>query len=71
MEKKNINVDLKRCVECYTCQLACSFVHEGAFNPEKARIVIDPPNEISFTDECLPGCHICADYCAYDAIARK
>jgi len=70
MEKTNIKINVKGCVECYTCQLACSSVYEGAFNPEKARIVIDAPDEISFTDECIPGCHICSDYCAYGAIVR-
>ena len=71
MEKKNIEINIEDCVECYACQLACSFRYTGAFNIEKARIVVDLPDKLSFTDQCLDGCHICADYCAYGGIVCK
>ena len=70
MEKSNIKVNPKKCVECYTCQLACSFTYTKRFNPEMARIIIDWPNNIIFTEDCLSGCHICADYCIYGALQR-
>lgn len=30
--------DPKICTSCRYCQLICSFVHEGVFSPEKARV---------------------------------
>lgn len=67
MEKTNIKMDPSKCAECLLCQLRCSLAYTGAFNPEKARIVIDPP-EIRFTDECVSGCILCTRYCTYGAI---
>lgn len=67
MDKTNIKTDPSKCAECLSCQLRCSLAYTGAFNPEKARIVIDPPT-IEFTVECAPGCTLCARYCAYGAI---
>ncbi len=71
MEKTNIAVDPGKCTQCYSCQLRCSLAYTGSFNPEKARIVIDPPHSISFTDECIAGCSLCTRYCAYGAIVLK
>ena len=76
MEKTNVNIDTKACTECLCCQLRCSFVYTGAFNLEKARIVIEPIVEgermrkISFTDECVKDCHLCTLYCATGALTR-
>lgn len=69
MEKTNIRVESKECTQCYCCQLICSFVFTGAFNPEKARIIIDPPDSISFTDDCVKGCTLCVKYCPTGAIS--
>jgi hypothetical protein len=68
VEKSNIKVDPRACCECGCCQLICSYVYTGAFNPEKARIVLDLPEEIRFTHECVANCSLCTKYCAYDAI---
>lgn len=70
MIKTNIAVDPTLCVECLTCQLRCSLQYEGSFNPLKARIVIKP-GEISFTDDCVEACHLCANYCAYGTLTRE
>jgi hypothetical protein len=70
MEKDKIDVNSKNCTECMCCQLICSLTYNGEFNPEKARIVIRPPNEISFTDECIKGCILCTQYCVYGAITK-
>jgi len=70
MEKTNIEVDPKKCTQCHCCQLRCSLAFTGDFNPEKARIIIDPPDSIVFTDECLVGCSLCVRYCSYGAILR-
>ena len=69
MDKANLKVDPEACCECYCCQLICSLVYTGAFNPLKARIVIRT-GEIRFTDECVETCSLCTNYCAYGALTR-
>lgn len=74
IEKKNISVDVKKCVGCLNCQLICSFTYTQAFNPARARIVIEEnngPTRIYFTDECVLNCHLCTRYCVYGAITQK
>lgn len=71
MSKENIQVDVGKCAECLCCQLICSLTYEGAFNPEQARIVINPPWEISFTQACVEGCILCTRYCVYGAIMKR
>ena len=50
-------VDTEKCTECRACELRCSFVHFGTFNPNKsgvrARVCIqcDDP-------ACLPACPV-------------
>ena len=68
MAKTNIRVNPQECKECLVCQLICSLTYTGAFNPEKARIKIEPLKEISFTDDCVKGCILCARYCAFGAL---
>jgi Fe-S-cluster-containing dehydrogenase component len=70
MEKANIKVDIAKCTQCYCCQLRCSFIYTGDFNPEKASIVLGPPNGISFTEECRKGCSACVSYCPTGALVR-
>ena len=76
MNKNNIHVEPKKCIECLCCQLQCSFVYTGAFNLAKARILIgtitDPgqEREIRFTDECIKGCSLCTKYCPLGAITQ-
>ncbi|MBU2550256.1 MAG: hypothetical protein KKB20_17740 [Proteobacteria bacterium] len=69
MTTPRLVVDAGKCTECMSCQLICSYTYSGAFNPEAARVVIRPP-EIRFTDDCVPGCVLCARYCVYGAIVR-
>jgi NAD-dependent dihydropyrimidine dehydrogenase PreA subunit len=69
MRKTNVKTNPAVCCECYSCQLACSLVYTGAFNPLKARIVIRS-GEIAFTDECVETCSLCAKHCAYGALTR-
>jgi len=67
MTKTNIKVDPSVCSGCLSCQLICSLQYTGAFNPLKARVVIKS-GEISFTDNCIEACHLCANYCTYGAL---
>ena len=68
MEKTNIRVNPQECRGCLCCQLRCSLAYEEAFNPEKARLRIEPLEEISFTDDCIESCILCARYCAFGAL---
>ncbi len=70
MEKNNIAVTPEKCTECISCQLICSMTYTGAFNPEEARIIVNPPQSIHFTDECKEECILCTRYCKFDAITR-
>jgi ferredoxin len=70
MEKVNINTDANKCAECMRCQLICSFTYTGSFNPEKSCIVINPPDEIRFTDKCKKDCILCTRHCEFGAITR-
>jgi len=75
--KWQVLADPAKCCACLMCQLVCSLVKEGIFNPSKARVkisrAIKPDGSldigVSFTDEC-DGCGVCARYCAYDALSR-
>jgi Fe-S-cluster-containing hydrogenase component 2 len=69
--KDGIEIHPEKCTKCYCCQLACSFLYTGAFNPEEARIIVDPPAYVGFTDECREGCSACARYCPNGALSRK
>lgn len=68
MGKTNIRTKPELCRECGICQLQCSLVYTGAFNPEAARIVIDPRKVIRFTEECVSSCSLCARHCPYGAL---
>jgi Fe-S-cluster-containing hydrogenase component 2 len=71
MEKLNLAIKPELCTQCSCCQLQCSLVYTGSFNPEEARIMIAPPDSIIFSEECLKGCSLCARYCVYGAISLR
>lgn len=71
MEKTNIRIEVNKCAGCLCCQLRCSLAYTGAFNPEKAKIIIDLPREIIFRDDCVKGCTLCARYCDYGALTLE
>lgn len=68
-----VKIDESKCVRCYTCQLICSLVYQGACNPEKARITVGSPYgagfTIGYTDECIGGCSLCVQHCLTHAIS--
>lgn len=60
------------CTGCALCQLACSFVKFGVFNPSRAYIAIarvgtDHKWHAEFTEQC-DVCGYCFPFCKYDAI---
>jgi anaerobic carbon-monoxide dehydrogenase iron sulfur subunit len=72
-----INNELTRCYGCRTCELACSFHHEGVFAPERASIKVTKCNRTGVISWQLAascdGCAnedqpLCVKYCAYGAL---
>lgn len=73
MEKYRIDVNAENCTGCRRCQLTCSELYTGSFNPSMARIHITASgNEyaISFTSECNE-CGKCVDDCFYDTLKKE
>jgi ferredoxin len=66
--KADIKVNPQECKGCLNSQLRCSLAYTGAFNPEKARLIIEPLKEIRFTDDCIKDCILCAKYCPFGAL---
>jgi Fe-S-cluster-containing hydrogenase component 2 len=62
-----------KCTACRLCELACSFEHEGVFNPQRSRIRVEIFQEDAFY---LPmACYHCDDYpcgqvCPTEAITQ-
>jgi formate dehydrogenase beta subunit len=65
-----VSIHPDKCTKCYRCQMICSLIYQRAFNPEKARIVINLP-EISWTGECIGGCTLCIERCLNKAIVLE
>jgi Fe-S-cluster-containing hydrogenase component 2 len=38
--QKSLVIDPEKCTGCLLCEMACSFEHEGIFNPAKSRIKV-------------------------------
>lgn len=64
------------CTGCQRCQLTCSLVNEGVFNPAQAniRVLITADKGISYrvyrTDECLE-CGNCVDACVFGCLTLE
>lgn len=69
---KSIGVDPRKCTGCRTCQVRCSIINLGEFNPFKSylKIIRDHAlitTEIVFSDECK-NCGLCVSVCNYGAL---
>ena len=61
------------CIDCRSCQLACSLKHEGTFRPSKSRIeVLTSPMKFSVPLTCLQ-CEepACATVCVVNALTKN
>jgi ferredoxin len=73
MPKYKIHVHTDNCTGCLRCQLGCSDLYAGAFNPASAHIQVTVSGSdcsIGFTEKCTQ-CGVCADNCFYDALEKK
>jgi len=72
--QKSLLIDPAKCTSCLQCELACSFEHEGAFNPSKSRIKVF---EFEHGARAVPyTCTQCAEawcmaVCPVDAITKN
>ncbi len=57
---KTLKINADRCVGCMTCCNACSFIHEGEFNPGRARLKIYmEPFSGEVEGQILESCDLC------------
>ena len=70
--KKVLIVDADKCTGCQVCELICSMVTSGEYNPQKSRIRILKNREmgvhIPVIDVTCYSCEKCADWCFDQAI---
>lgn len=68
-----IRFDSTRCIGCRSCELACSAVHVGEFNPARSRIRVEVDSvegkcDINVCRSC--GKPLCVKACTYGACTR-
>ena len=64
-----LTVDAKRCTGCRMCEQACTFFHEGEFNPRRARVkVIVRSREGINAPLVCTQCKTCLDACKRGAL---
>ena len=76
--EKHIDVRMDRCTGCKLCELACSAVKTGQFNPRDSRIKvtlvdipeIPVPTLLDSCDYCF-GSPVCVRFCASEAIVWR
>ena len=69
--QKSLVIDPGKCTGCKQCELACSYIKEGTFNPSKSRIrVFDFHTEGRFVPYTCTQCDEawCQQACPVDAI---
>lgn len=70
-----LNFVADKCIGCKLCQLACSAVHEGVFNPTKARLVVTsdypPEGGLLIKAQYCDTCFICGTACPVGAITLE
>jgi Fe-S-cluster-containing dehydrogenase component len=72
--KSILAIDTKRCTGCRNCELACSAVHTGTFNPRRSRVQVlkNEVRNMTLPVVCLQ-CEkpLCAEACPTVAIAKN
>jgi len=70
--QKSLHIDPGKCTNCLQCEMACSYINEGVFNPAKSRIKVftfhDEGRFIPYTcTQCAEAW--CMQACPVDAIS--
>lgn len=71
--QKSLYLDADKCTGCLQCEMACSYEHEGVFNPVKSRIkVFNFHDEGRFVPYTCTQCDEawCLTACPTDAITK-
>lgn len=71
--QKSLYLDADKCTGCLQCEMACSYEHEGVFNPVKSRIkVFNFHDEGRFVPYTCTQCDEawCLTACPVDAITK-
>jgi carbon-monoxide dehydrogenase iron sulfur subunit len=70
--KKVLIVDGDKCTGCQVCELICSMVRSGEYNPQKSSIKILKNREMGVNIPVIGvtcySCGKCADWCFYQAL---
>lgn len=68
----HIEVDLKLCTGCRTCEQICAFAHEGVFGPARARIHVLRRDVLTFEARVCRHCEEmpCVHACPTGALRR-
>ncbi len=69
-----IRIEVDKCSGCRTCQVRCSAINLGEFNPFKSCITLTRDHairttDLQFSDECK-NCGLCIAVCNYGALTR-
>jgi len=69
---KSLHIDPGKCTDCLQCEMACSYINEGVFNPAKSRIKVftfhDEGRFVPYTcTQCAEAW--CMHACPVDAIS--
>jgi len=71
--EKILVIQPEKCTGCRTCELVCSFVHTGEFNPARSRISVFSFEKVGFStpvvcQQCSNAA--CMEVCPVGAISR-
>ena len=75
--QKSLLITPELCTSCLQCEMACSFEHEGVFNPSKSRIKVFefehgrravPYTCTQCADAVCVGCKVCTIACPFGTV---
>jgi len=71
--EKNLIIQPEKCTGCRTCEMVCSFVHTGEFNPLRSRVTVFNFDKVGMAAPIVcQQCSIsaCMEVCPVGAISR-
>jgi NAD-dependent dihydropyrimidine dehydrogenase PreA subunit len=76
-KEKVLSVHPEKCTGCQVCQLTCSITYQKRYSPASAYLRVENEDvasrdfAITFTEECVPDCNLCAKSCPYEALIPR